>query len=193
MRHVYTASFADCRSPLAAYGWPATSSALFHRCPPRHIAIQQSQHSAFSRDSTSETGGTWRINGQRMNRPRHDNARPATVAARIGGWRVPADDGGDRCPGASPAARQGDDRALPEFMSPTTHGQSEGGPTASAGPGSVRLSLGTGPGEQAACRHEVLDTRIARLGRTGPGRGLGCDERVYGVLKISQIVFVKYA
>jgi hypothetical protein len=62
-------------------------------------------------------------------------------------------------------------------------------------PGSVRLSSYTWPGPAASMqrRHKSTGRGIARFVRTGEARGLGCNGRVYGVLKVSQIVSAQSA
>ncbi len=46
---VFTLSLIDFQSPCGLRLGPATAGAFCHRCPPRHIALQQSQHWAFLR------------------------------------------------------------------------------------------------------------------------------------------------
>ncbi len=77
---LFSLSLTDCRDPVAGSAELATPDALLYRSPPRHIAVQQSQRWYSPAICAIKTGGTWRINGQFMNRPRH-----GTSKARPGG------------------------------------------------------------------------------------------------------------
>jgi len=76
----------DCRARSRGPAEPATPGAFLH-CRPVAISLYSSRSARHSCEiATIKTGRDGRVNGQFMNRPRHDTseARPR-AAARIGG------------------------------------------------------------------------------------------------------------
>jgi hypothetical protein len=170
------------------------------------MATQQSQRWAFSRDRYEQGRRDVTYRRQSMYRPRYDTGqgRPSLGPAspfQVGPRRS-CPDPLPRSLSSSPASAMG---AQGQAMSPAIHGPKRGCL------GMLPLSPASAPARRSQAQSQAPGTRLRRSSRSGPAgrmppqsidarwRGsvrtgaFGCNGRVYGVLKVSQIVSVKSA